>query len=915
MAKFEEHADTFRRRGGIFLLIVLAVIFLGARTVAGYVIEFEWWKEIGQVQTWLSMVLYRFAPVAIAALLGFAVLWLTHARAMKFAGTRLREYPMYSRLATVGLFLLGTFLALVTIDSWTVVRFFGGTALPATAAAWRDPVFNLPLRFYFFELPFFTILLRLVLGLSLVTAVLYWLTARGWQLRKTMAEWRGPVDFDLRDLRLAGAFETRFLRIVGAIFLFALGIRFYLDRYDMLFEDHTFMVGVDYVAQNITLPLQWVSVLLALAGGIAVLLGRIRVVLLLIAILAVKAVVPGLVNSFFVKPNEISLQREYIERHIQATRAAYRLDQRVSEVEFPASLEAQIDPAKHKSLLDNVRLWDWRAFHDTVTQIQSLRPYYVFADSDVDRYMIEGQMRQVLLTPRELDVRQLGGARATWINSHFIYTHGYGLVMAEANRITPEGLPVMLIQDAPPTVRTKSLKLTRPELYYGEVTHEPVYVDTAQPEFNYPAGADNAHNRYQGRGGIPIGPAFVRMAAAVSRGDWNLLLTSYLTDNSRMMIRRNVRERINAVAGFLEWDPDPYLVLTDAGQLVWMIDGYTTSDAHPYSRAVDLQGIGAVNYIRNSVKATVDAYNGEVRLYIFDPSDPMIEAYRRLFPALLLPESAMPADLRSHARYPELIFRTQAELYRTYHMRDPESFYNKEDLWDVARNIYGPDSRPDQVTPTYVVATLPGQDTAEFLLLIPFTPRSKDNLIGLMLARCDGEHLGELTFLQLSKQQLILGPMQIEARINQDQVIAKDLSLWNQQGSQVLRGQMLTLPIENTFLYIEPIYIQAAEAKMPQLRKVVVAMGNKLIYEDTYDQALAQLYRASHGGTPPTSQPSAGAPSPPGAAPPAPPVTTGAEKTLDTVRYHLRRYRELASQGRWAEAGKELEALEAATKQ
>jgi uncharacterized membrane protein (UPF0182 family) len=475
--------------------------------------------------------------------------------------------------------------------------------------------------------------------------------------------------------------------------------------------------------------------------------------------------------------------------------------------------------------------------------------------------------------------------------------------MAEANRITPEGLPVMLIQDAPPVVKTTSLKLTRPELFYGEVTHEPVYVNTSQAEFDYPAGADNAHMHYAGAGGIPLGSPLTKLAAAVSEGDWNLLLTSYLTPNTRMMIRRNVRERVETAAPFLDWDPDPYLVLTDTGQLVWMIDGYTTSRAHPYSRTTNLENIGPMNYIRNSVKATVDAYTGQIRLYVFDPADPVIQAYRNLFPDLLLPESAMPPNLRAHARYPEAIFRAQAELYRRFHMRDPESFYNTEDLWDLARNLYGQESRPEPVTPTYVVATLPGEEQPEFLLLIPFTPRNKDNLIGLMAARCDGPHLGELVFLQLSKQQLILGPMQIEARINQDQTISKDLTLWNQQGSSVVRGHLLTLPIENTFLYVEPIYIQASEARMPQLRKVVVAMGNRLIYTDTYEQALAALY----GGEAPAS------PSPVSTTTvSALPVQSGkTDQVLEKVRYHLKRYREFSSSGRWSDAGKELEALEA----
>jgi uncharacterized membrane protein (UPF0182 family) len=369
-----------------------------------------------------------------------------------------------------------------------------------------------------------------------------------------------------------------------------------------------------------------------------------------------------------------------------------------------------------------------------------------------------------------------------------------------------------------------------------------------------------------------------------------------------MMIRRKVRDRLHALAGFLEWESDPYLVITDAGRLVWIVDGYTTSDAHPYSRSVQVQDIGRVNYIRNAVKATVDAYDGETHLYVFAPDDPLIGAYQNLFPDLFRPASQMPADLRAHARYPEALFQVQSEIYRTYHMLDPQSFYNKEDVWDLARHTSSQNNATEPVSPTYVMATLPGETKPEFLLLIPFTPRNKNNLIGLMAARCDGAHLGEMVVLQLSKQQLILGPMNVAANINQDQNISKDLSLWNQQGSRVLRGQILVLPVGDTFLYVDPIYIQSTEASMPQLKKIVLAVGNRLIYADTYDQALAQLSEGAQQLIQQASAPAAAAQ--PGAAAPA------IDPRIQRIRDHLRRYREMAGQGRWAEAGKELEAIE-----
>ena len=405
----------------------------------------------------------------------------------------------------------------------------------------------------------------------------------------------------------------------------------------------------------------------------------------------------------------------------------------------------------------------------------------------------------------------------------------------------------------------------------------------------------------------------MRTLATVADGDWNILLTNSLTPESRMMIHRKVTERVAELAPFLSWDEDPYLVTTPEGRLVWIIDGYTTSESHPYSRAVAMENLGRFNYIRNSIKATVDAYDGDVHLYVFDTEDPLIAAYQQLFPELFSPASAMPAGLRAHTRAPEMLFRAQAEIYRTYHMRDPESYYNRADLWDLATFTTGAGGQPEPVPPTYMIAELPGEKEPEFLLMIQFTPRNKQNLIGLMAARSDGEHLGELVFLQLPKQEVIPGPLQVEALINQDQNISKDLTLWNQQGSQVLRSQILTLPIDQTFLYVAPIYIQAAQARMPQLKKVALVRGSTLIYADTYEQALAQL-QAVQGGkqvqvlTPPAPAGSPAASSVTSAAPPP------SDPRIDNIRTHLERYRQLSAQGKWADAGKELEAVESAVK-
>jgi len=887
-----------KRSGCLSLVIVAFVVFVAVRVLCSFAIDYEWWKEMGQLQTWFSMLAYTVVPTAVATLVGFVAFWIAHARALKHAGTGLGEHPLYAKLSTLAILVLALIIALATLDTWTVVRYFGGKDLGGAATAWRDPAFGNPLSFYLFKIPFYSDLLTLTLSLVVIAALIYWLAARAWQIRARVPDWRNAQEINFDLLGLSAGLESKFFRGLGAVFLVALAVRFFLSRYGMLLDEHgNFMVGVDYVDQNVAIPLVWFLIVSCLLSAVALIVNRWRLALVVVLAFILRQAVPPIVTVTYVRPNEISIERPFIARHIAATRTAYGLDQRIHEIDFQARPEQKIDLAKHKPLLDNVRLWDWHAFHDTLPQLQPYR-LYTYAQTDVDRYTIEGEMRQVLLSARELDLTQI---RNGWINTHFIYTHGYGVVMAEANRVSPNGLPELIIKDTPPEITVPDLKLTRPDLYYGENVHDPVFVHTAQPEFDYPAGEHNVENRYDGRGGFPISSFPLRLAAAVSNADWNILLTSYFTPESRMMIRRDVRQRLDALADFLAWDTDPYLVLTKDGRMVWIVDGYMTSRVHPYSREITLEGVGELNYIRNSVKATVDAYDGTVHLYVFDAEDPLLQAYRTLFPALFQPASDMPADLRAHVRYPETIFAAESEIYRVFHMRDPDTFYNKSDAWDFAKFTSEQNGQPAPLPPTYVVATMPGETQPEFLLMIPFTPRSRDNLIGFMMARCDGTHLGEKIVLLLSKQEIIYGPMQVEARINQDQNISKDLTLWNQQGSQVLRGQMLVLPIEHTFLYVEPIYLQASQAKLPQLKKIALAMGNTLVYADTYQQALEQLAGQNYPAPEAAKQEAAS----PGGVPAVPDTRVG------EIRRHLQRYRELVSQGKLAEAGKELEAIQA----
>ena len=894
----------------LILWSALIVFLLWAvSTLSDFIIEYNWWKELGQVNTWIGMLWYSIAPAAAGSLVALVALWVAHARGLQFAGIRRQDFRLYSRLIPVGLAFVAIVFAAGTIDYWTVMRYFGSRGISLPAGAWKDQVFSRGLPFYLFDLPFYSELLGFAFVLAILCALVFWATARGWQLAERFRYGQlmdGPsktLVLGPGTLLLPGAARAGFVRILSVILLLGFAAWVYLGNFELLLNSHAFMTGADYVDEKVTLPLRWLLVIVTLAALPLVWTQKYKKAVTLIAgFFILQIVLPAAVHAVYVRPNEISIERPYIERHIEATSIAFGLNRNSTEQPFTATGQGITDPARDATLLENVRLWDLRAYNATITQIQALRPYYAFPTTDVDRYFPNGRIKQVLLSPRELDVNQLSAeASQSWINPRFIYTHGFGAVLSEVNKITPDGLPVLLIENAPPEIKTSGFQLTRPEIYYGDKTQDPVFVHTAREEFDYPSGDQNKYSSYQGSGGFPVGSFLVKIAAAISEGEPNIIFTGYLTGESRMMIHRRVQDRLERVAGFLHWDNDPYLVITDDGKLVWMADGYTTSLSHPYSATLPVAGLyDGANYIRNSVKATVDAYTGKLSLYVFDPTDPIIQAYEHLFPKLFQPSSEMPADLRRHARYPEALFTTQAEAYRSFHMRDPQVFYNKEDIWDIARNLFGQSGQPEAVQPNYVVATLPGEKAPEFLLILPFTPRGKDNLIGWMAARCDGDHLGELIFYQLPKQQLMYGPMQIESRIDQDQNISKDLTLWNQQGSHVLRGNIIALPVTGGFLYVESIYIQASEAKMPQLKKVVLAIGDRLIYRDTFDQALAEL---TGGHTPsqtsPTATASADAIPPAGKAQDAPALAEQVRRIRDQAEQLVRELQSLEK-----EAGK-----------
>jgi len=618
------------------------------------------------------------------------------------------------------------------------------------------------------------------------------------------------------------------------------------------------------------------------------------------------------VGNFVVKPNELVRERPYIEHNIEMTRQAFALD-KFQQREFPAETTVgATDPANNQATLNNIRLWDWRALQDTLRQIQEIRTYYDFPDIDIDRYEINGSMRQVMLAARELNVDKLPESSRNWINDKLIYTHGYGVTMNPVNGFTPEGLPTLMLSNMPVQSTVPGLNVTRPEVYFGELTNTDVYVKTRQQEFNYPQGQVNNLSSYEGTGGIVLGGFLRRIMIAIDRGDLGKLpFSDDVNEQSRLLMRRNIRDRVATLAPFLTYEPDPYLVVGEDGRLSWIIDAFTTSDNYPYSTHYRLDDGQTINYMRNSVKVVVDAYDGTTTFYVFDDQDPVLEAYRRIFPSLFKDATSMPAGLRKHVRYPELLLKTQAEAYGLYHMTNPEVFYNREDLWTVATEVSTGDNGEQATTPmqpNFVLMKLPEESGVEFVEILPFTPANRNNLIGWIAARSDGANYGTAVVYNFPKTRLVDGPQQIEARIDQNAQLSGQLTLWNQQGSHVRRGSLLVIPCGKALLYAEPIYLQANRSPMPELRLVVLALQDKLAYGTTFEAALASLFGGSTSSLNAAEAPPAPAAQPTGTAQPA----TDLNALIVEASRDFADYQRLTAEGKLGDAGQKLQQLKAA---
>ncbi|MDI3280553.1 MAG: UPF0182 family protein [Bacillota bacterium] len=747
-----------------------------------------------------------------------------------------------------------------------------------------DPLFQRDVGFYVFRLPLLQYLYRFGLGLfSLAFLAVTALYALAGAFRWDPLAWRLEVKARAR----------HHLAVLAGAFLLWRAWGYRLEAYQLLYSTRGAVFGAGYTDVHVLLVgLKFLS-LLALVAAALVLWGgfarRLRpalaaLVLLAGASLLVGQVYPSLVQRLVVEPNELAKEEPYLRQHIKFTRLGWGLD-KIEEYNYPVRTDLTLsDVEAEPETVENVRLWDWRPLLATYNQLQSMRLYYDFAQVDVDRYLLDGRWRQVTLAARELNVERLPEQARTWVNLRLKYTHGYGLVMSPANEVTPEGLPNFFVANVPPEGRP-DLAVRRPEIYFGELTRDYVVVRNRTPEFDYPRGDENAYTTYQGRGGIPLRSPLVKLAFALRLGTVKFFLSQEIGPESRIMIYREIKERVRRIAPFLKYDRDPYLVL-EGGRLFWIQDAYVTTSAFPYAQP--LPGWG--NYARNSVKVVVDAYHGAVRFYAVDPREPLTAMYGRAFPGLFRPWEEMPAGLRMHVRYPEDLFLAQAQIYSVYHMEDPVVFYNKEDLWTIPDEIFA--SERVQVEPYYVIMRLPGREKGEFLLMLPFSPARKDNMVAWMAGLCDGEDYGRLVVYKFPKRKLTYGPIQVEARIDQDPVISQQLTLWNQRGSRVLRGNLLVIPLRGGILYVEPLYLQSEESRLPELKRVVAAYENRLVMDLTLERALQRLF----------------APGP--LLPPAPPEE-GADRSLSALARQAARLfaeaEEALARREWSEWGRRLE--------
>jgi uncharacterized membrane protein (UPF0182 family) len=844
---------------------------------------------------------------------------------------------MLDNLILAAILVVSFFIASRAAEQWNMVLSF----LNQQPFGTSDPIFNKDIGFYVFSLPFYMFLreqlLILLLFAGLVTVI--------WYIKDGGVQFIGEVlladdrPSQIPKVKIAEKVSNHLL-VLASIMVLLVALGYHLKVYGLLYSTQGPAFGASYTDIHVRIPAFRALMVISLLWSVFLIYNAFRPKLKLllisggvwvVAILVLANGLPILVQQFVVKPNELAKESPFIAHNIEFTRKAYNLNN-IKEVNFEINEDLSAEEIRgHDITIQNIRVWDERPLLQTYRQIQAIRLYYDFRNMDVDRYMIDNTYRQVMLSARELVVNQLPPQANTWVNRHLIYTHGYGLAMNPVNEVTSEGLPELMIKDLPP-VSDIDLKIDRPEIYYGEKTDEYILVKTSTQEFDYPKGDKNVYTNYEGKGGVAIDSFLKRLLFAVEFQDPQILFTTYLTPESRILFNRRVKRRVKAIAPFLAYDTDPYLVVS-GGRLYWIQDAYTISNMYPYSKRSKnpFRSIG-INYIRNSVKVIIDAYDGDVSFYRIDKQDPIVATYATVYPELFKPLTAMPADLKKHLRYPTDKFEIQVQTYSRYHMQDIQVFYNQEDLWEPPDEIYG-DNR-QMMKPYYIIIKLPEGDKEEFLLMLPYTPAKKDNMIGWLAARSDFPNYGNLIVYKLPKDQLVYGPMQIEARIDQQTEISRELSLWDQRGSRVIRGNLLAIPMSNAFIYVEPIYLEAKQeaqrpvpvpqsqsgvkpqkeqgvrparkgstttAGLPELKRVIVGLGNRVVMEERLDKALNRVLGSEIAQSREVSAV-------------VPETGETSELSVRALEYY-HKAKEYLREGDWAGYGRELDKLENILKQ
>ncbi|HBY94874.1 MAG TPA: UPF0182 family protein, partial [Chloroflexi bacterium] len=884
--------------GAAFLLVLFGLLNWGVTALT----EWLWFGELGYQRVWLTAWGTQVVLFVFFFVLALAVL-LANWRLARAAATRglaftaeqeMLEQSWFGWLLLIGALFFAWIFGQAGASSWmAVLRFFNRTPFNIS-----DPIFGRDVGFYIFELPIY----RLAQSWTLNVILLALLGVAGIY---ALAQWQSLREGDYVLL----PHVRRHLALLLGLFFLLWAAGYWLDAFELNYSARGVAFGASYTDLRATLPA--LRLQLVLMGLVALLvfvnIWRQQLVWPVVALglwflagLVVGGLYASVLQRYSVEPNELVLETPYIRYNVEFTRRAYGLD-KIQEQPFDRVTPLTADDLTANDLaLRNVRLWDYRPLLQTYAQLQELRPYYEFSDVDIDRYRVDGQPRQVMLSGRELNKTRLPSQ--TWVNTRLEFTHGFGLVMNPVDVVTSEGRPDFWIRDLPPQSVKPELEVTRPEIYFGEITRDPVFAPSGSQEFDYPQGEENVYGSYAGAGGVPLGNRLVRLAFALRLGEPNLLLSRSVTPTTRVLIHREIRDRVARIAPFLVYDRDPYLVLDpDTGRMVWIQDAYTISNRYPYATPVSsTQGESRadLNYMRNAVKIVTDAYDGTVRFYIAEPDDPLIQTYDRVFPGLFRPLSELSSTLQDHLRYPEDLFRIQAQLYATYHMKDVRVFYNKEDKWEIPTELFAQEEQP--VEPYYIILNLPGNETAEFLLIQPYTPANKQNMIAWLAARNDPPHRGEMVIYEFPKQQLIFGPRQVEARIDQDPQISQQLTLWGQAGSRVIRGNLLVIPLDTSILYIEPLYLLAATGELPELKRIIVASGDRVVMNETFEGALAGLVGESVPGI---------AEAPGGGTTSAPMEQTVAE-LIRSANDHYATAQQARIDGDWGRYGQEQEALQ-----